>query len=89
MMYSDTARRRLLVSGIFALVGAAMWAYKSIVILLTGDQPDYWFELALIWFGVSILLLAAALRRRVRRSRNSPIADSPPAAPDKRISSCR
>ncbi len=46
-----------------------MWAYKGIVILVTGDQPDYWFELALLWFGVSILLLAVALGRRVRRSR--------------------
>lgn len=68
-MHSGTARRLLFASGIAALVGAAMWAYKGIMILVTGDQPDYWFELALIWFGVSILLLAAALRRRVRRSR--------------------
>jgi hypothetical protein len=68
-MHIDTARRCLVVSGISALVGAAMWAYKGIVILVTGDQPDYWFELALIWFGVSILLLATVLSRRVRRSR--------------------
>ncbi len=46
-----------------------MWAYKGVVILVTDDQPDYWFELALVWFGVSILLLASALRRQVRRSR--------------------
>jgi hypothetical protein len=46
-----------------------MWAYKSVVILVTGDQPDYWFELALVWFGVSLVLLASALRRQVRRSR--------------------
>lgn len=46
-----------------------MWAYKSVVILVTGDQPDYWFELALMWFGVSILLLASALRHQVRRPR--------------------
>lgn len=45
-----------------------MWAYKGVVILVTGDQPDYWFELALAWFGVSILFLASALRRQVRRS---------------------
>lgn len=46
-----------------------MWAFKSVVILVTGDQPDYWFELALVWFGVSVLLLATALRHQVRRTR--------------------
>lgn len=46
-----------------------MWAYKSVVILVTGDQPDYWFEMALFWFGASILLLASALRHQLRRSR--------------------
>jgi hypothetical protein len=45
-----------------------MWAYKSVVILVTGDQPDYWFELALVWFGVSMLLLATALRHQLRRT---------------------
>lgn len=68
-MYSTTARSLLLASGISAMVGAVMWAYKSLVILATGDQPDYWFELALFWFGVSILLLASALRHHVRRPR--------------------
>ncbi len=46
-----------------------MWAYKSVVILVTDDQPDYWFELAPVWFGVSILLLASAIDHQVRRSR--------------------
>ncbi|NNC91565.1 MAG: hypothetical protein HKN80_03640 [Acidimicrobiia bacterium] len=68
-MRPATTRRLLIASGTFALVGAAMWGYKSIVILVTGDQPDYWFELALVWFGVSILLLASALSHQVRRSR--------------------
>lgn len=68
-MYATTARRVLVASGVCALVGAVMWAYKSVVILATGDQPDYWFELALVWFGVSILLLASVLKHRVRRSR--------------------
>lgn len=45
-----------------------MWAFKSIVILIDGVQPDYWFELALVWFGLSILLLGYALRHRLRRS---------------------
>jgi len=68
-MHTAGARRLLVASGIAALVGAVMWGYKGVVILVTGDQPDYWFELALVWFGVSILLLASALRRQVRRSR--------------------
>ncbi len=55
-------------SGVFALIGAAMWAYKSIVILGTGDQPDYWFELALVWFGLSVLLMIYALRGQLSRS---------------------
>ncbi len=67
-MHPVTTRRLLGASGIAALIGAVMWAYKGVVILVTGDQPDYWFELALAWFGVSILFLASALRRQVRRS---------------------
>ncbi len=54
-------------SGGFALVGAAMWAYKSIVILATGEQPDYWFELALVFFGVSILLLVHSIGQQIVR----------------------
>ena len=69
VMHSATTRRLRVASGVSALVGAWMWAYKSVVILVTGDQPDYWFELALIWFGISVLLLASALRHQVRRSR--------------------
>lgn len=54
-------------SGSFALVGAAMWTYKSIAILATGEQPDYWFELALVSFGVSILLLVYAISEQIVR----------------------
>ena len=55
-------------SGVSALVGAVMFTYKSVVILATGKQPDYWFELALVFFGVSILLLVYAVRDRLDRS---------------------
>lgn len=54
-------------SGGFALVGAVMWTYKSIAILATGEQPDYWFELALVFFGVSILLLVYAISEHIVR----------------------
>ncbi|MGI9647846.1 MAG: hypothetical protein ACR2OI_04940 [Acidimicrobiia bacterium] len=67
-MVAPSTRGLLVGAGICALVGAAMWAYKSVVILATDDQPDYWFELALVWFGLSILLLTWALRHQVRRS---------------------
>ncbi len=68
-MSPTIAGRVLAASGICALVGAVMWTYKGVVILVTGDQPDYWFELAFVWFGVSTLLLASELNRHVRRSR--------------------
>jgi hypothetical protein len=44
-----------------------MWAYKGIAILATGEQPDYWFELALVFFGVSTLLLVYAVRDHIVR----------------------
>jgi hypothetical protein len=45
-----------------------MWTYKSVVILATGNQPAYWFESALVFFGMSILLLVYAVRERLDRS---------------------
>ena len=48
LVMSSTSDNRLFKwSGIAALVGAAMWTYKSVVILVTGDQPDHWFELGI------------------------------------------
>ena len=44
-----------------------MWSYKSIAILATGEQPDYWFELALVFFGISVLLLVYAIRSQLDR----------------------
>ena len=54
-------------SGVCALAGGVMWSYKSIAILTTGEQPDYWFELALVFFGISVLLLVYAIRSRLDR----------------------
>lgn len=68
-MTPASTRRLLAASGVPALIGALMWGYKGVAILVTGEQPDYWFELAFVWFGVSVLLLASALRHQVRRSR--------------------
>ena len=66
---SSVSSNRLFVwSGVSALVGAVMSTFKSVAILATGEQPDYWFELALVFFGVSILLLVYAVRDRLDRS---------------------
>ncbi len=54
--------------GVSALVGAVMWGYKGVAIIATGDQPDYWFELALVFFGMSVLLLVYAVRDQLDRS---------------------
>jgi hypothetical protein len=67
-MSSISSRGLLPWSGVFALIGAAMLAYKSVVILATGEQPDYWFELAFAFSGVSVLLLVYSVRDRLDRS---------------------
>jgi len=56
---------RLRWSGAGALIGAVAWAYKSLAILATGEQPDYWFELALAALGGSVLTLILAVRVRI------------------------
>lgn len=56
------SRTPLLWAGAAAGVGAAMWIYKSVAILATGDQPEFWFELALSVFGISTLLLVYGLK---------------------------
>lgn len=57
-----------------------MWAYKSGTILATGSQPDYWFELALPFFGVSTLLLVHGLKPQLdNRSRLSLVSGWVPA----------
>lgn len=68
-MSSESRDGLLLSSGLAALVGAAMWTYKSVAILATGNQPDLWFELAFAFFGLSILLLVYAIRDQIDRPR--------------------
>lgn len=67
-MSSESSSKFLPWSGVSALIGAVMWAYKGAAIIATGDQPDYWFELALVFFGLSVLLLVYAVRGRLDRS---------------------
>ncbi len=56
-------RRSLVgVSGIGAVVGGGLWATKSIIILVTGSQPDYLFELAPIGLAAAALGLAIIWR---------------------------
>ena len=54
-------------SGVAASVGALLWGYKSVAILVTGDQPDFVFEVAPFFFGVSLVALVYALRGQLRR----------------------
>lgn len=62
-------------AGAAAFVGGVLWVYKSAAILLTRDQPDYAFELAIACFGVAVLGLAGAStgeRSRSHRTRSVP-----------------
>ncbi len=47
--------------GTSAAIGATLWAYKGIAILITGDQPDHAFQVAPFFFGVSALTLVYSL----------------------------
>ena len=61
---------RLLVwCGTTAAVGALLWAYKGIAILITGDQPDHVFQIAPFFFGVSAITLVYSLIGELRRPR--------------------
>ncbi len=58
-----TARRVALIrwAGLATAVGGMLWAAKGTAILLTGDQPDYIFELAPLFFAVGLLALHGRL----------------------------
>lgn len=56
----------LTLSGLAATIGAALWAYKGVAVLITGDQPAYFFEVALFFFGAAAGSLAWALRAQIR-----------------------
>lgn len=60
--------RTLRLGGIAASVGAFLWAWKSLSIVLTEERPDFAFEIALFLFGVSVTTFAYALKGGLRRS---------------------
>jgi len=66
--------RVLRFSGMAASIGALLWAYKSVAILATGDQPDYLFEIAPLFFGLSVAALVYALRSQLSRPSAVPAA---------------
>ena len=51
-----------------AAVGAGLWAYKSLVVLVSGNQPDHVFEIAPLFFGVSVVTFVYSLMRELHRS---------------------
>jgi hypothetical protein len=53
--------------GITAGIGAVLWAYKGVAILITGNQPDHAFQIAPFFFGVSALTLVYSLIGELRR----------------------
>ena len=59
-MHTENRRMLLVASGIAALVGAVMWAYKSVVILVTGDHPT--IGLSLLSFGLGFRFFSWRLR---------------------------
>ena len=51
-------RQQLLVlGGISALIGAALWVYKGVAILVSGNQPEHAFQVAPFFFGVAAVTL--------------------------------
>jgi hypothetical protein len=55
----NTARRVAVIrwAGLAAALGGVLWAAKGTAILLTGDQPEYIFELAPLFFALGLLAL--------------------------------
>lgn len=62
-------RQLLILCGVSALIGAALWFYKGIAILISGNQPDHAFEVAPFFFGVAALTLLYAVIGGIGRPR--------------------
>lgn len=71
VVYGDTmsVRQLLVSSGVTALLGATLIGYKSLAILVTGNQPDHAFQIAPFFFGLSALALVYAVIGNMRRPR--------------------
>jgi len=63
------SRHLLLLSGVFAWIGACLWLYKGVSILATEIQPDHAFEVAPFFFGLSAITLTYALIGDIERRR--------------------
>ncbi len=65
-MSRGTLRTLVLIrwAGFAAAVGGALWVVKGTAIILTGDQPEYIFELAPAFFAVGLVGLYALLQGR-------------------------
>ncbi|MEE8406854.1 MAG: hypothetical protein V3S32_06870 [Acidimicrobiia bacterium] len=55
--------------GTTAAVGAILWVYKGVAIIITGNQPDHAFQVAPFFFGVSVVTLVYSLVSALRRPR--------------------
>lgn len=53
--------------GTTAAIGALLWIYKGVAILITGEQPDHAFQIAPFFFGVSAVTLVYSLVGELRR----------------------
>ena len=63
-------RRQLLVlCGVSAFIGAALWVYRGIAILISGNQPDHAFEVAPFFFGVAAVTMLYAVIGGIGRPR--------------------
>jgi hypothetical protein len=62
-------RQLLVLCGVSSLIGAALWVYKGVAILATGDQPDHAFQVAPFFFGVAAVTLLYAVIGDIQRPR--------------------
>jgi hypothetical protein len=62
-------RQLLILCGVSSLIGAALWTYKGVAILVSGNQPDHAFEVAPFFFGVATVTLLYAVIADIQRPR--------------------
>jgi hypothetical protein len=51
------------------LIGAALWVYKGVAILVSGNQPDHAFQVTPFFFGVAAVTLLYAVIGGIERPR--------------------